>query len=427
MLKILRQTLSVWKKNINSNIIVMILICMSCYTGSYAFNRISTIYEYYNSFKDTRISRSLLFVGRDMTQIESDDREIAFYNAVDTKYMKSMVSLAEDSGIVEGASQFLNYGAYIKEQKKYASAIIYDKITASYIKDFVKLQGSWIFEKEKTDADCYPIVVYNGDYKIGEIIEVELTMGANCQPLYEDLIPDKTAKVKAQIVGIARSFDPFLPYLGLYKSNAPAHNDVGGIFNVFDGMLSDRTVFFFPYDELFQDYAYTNDTALFYFTDEASDEEISAFYEEALNCGYCAIGSEIIDYTKRTADKVLRNDFFEYLSIFGLMLTSVICISFLNLKKLKKDFCIYYLNGCSFFRSTVMYFIYFLTLYTIPLIFSALINVILKYVTENNFYYSDFKFVLISCLLGLIISLVAAIIPFTLIKRKTPIQNIKES
>lgn len=427
MLKILRQTLSVWKKNINSNIIVMILICMSCYSGSYAFNQISTIYEYYNSFKDTRISRSLLYMGRDITEIESDDWDIPFYNAVDTKYMKSMVSLAENSGIVEGASQFLEFGAYIKEREKYASAIIYDKITASYIKDLAKLQGNWIFEKEKADTDCYPIVVYNGDYKIGEIIEVELTMGANCQPLYEELIPDKTATVKAQIVGIARRFDPFIPYLGLFKSNAPTRNDIGATFDAFDIASSDRTLFFFPYDELFQDYAYTNDTALFYFTDEATDEEISAFYEEALNCGYCGLGSEIINYTKSAADEVFRNDFFEYLSIFGLMLTSVICISFLNLKKLKKDFCIYYLNGCSFFRSTVMYFIYFLTLYAIPLIFSALINETLKYISENDFYYSDFKFVLISCLLGLIISLIAAIIPFTLIKRKTPIQNIKES
>ena len=424
MLKILRQIGSIWKKNLPSNIIVFVMICLSCYLGSGVFNQIMIVYGDYNYFKDTPLNRSLLFLGRETTRILTEDEERPFYLAADTEIMKNMAALAENSGIVKGASCFLELGMKLSEDET-ALAIVYDEISAAYLKNTADLDGDWIFENEKTDDGCYPVVVYNGDHNIGDVLDVEMSLHATIQPLHRR-IPDKEVSVKARVVGKAHSFDPFVFYLGVIKSNAPSDQDVRNTFSMSHDESS--TYFFFPYDdELFGDYAYSHDTALFYFSDEASDEQIDAFYKEAEDLGYCGLGSDLMDYTKDYADSVFKKNFFVYLSILGLAFTSIICISFLNVKKLKKDFSVYYLNGCSFFRSTIIYFIYFLSLYALPFIASMLISEILKHTTREIFYYSDYRFVVITCLLGLLISAVSPVIPFIIIKHKSPIQNIKES
>lgn len=432
MLKILRLIVSIWKKNIGSNIIVMIMICMSCYIGSLAFKEIHAVYSEYLFVKNSRISRSLIYMGREVKKINTGDPQRPMYMGVDTELMKNMVKYAEDSGIVDGASQFLSF--YIKPSGKETShAIVYDEITASYIKNTAKIKGSWLFEKEASQKDCYPAVVYNSNYNIGDIIEADLIMGAQTGPIKGGPIPNKTVHIKVEVVGKVTAFDPFIPYFGVTKGSNPSNEDALGLLGS-NGYDSCTDVFFFPYIEEYGDYAYSNDTAFFYFNDDATDEEINAFYENAKEFGYCGLGSDFEEHNKRTADLIFRNDFFLYLSIAGLMLTSIVCISFLNLKKLKKDFSIYYLNGCSFFKSSIIYFIYFILMYGISLIASLtitqikiLIDLIDGHGFNSEYLYADPDAISLICVIGLLISVISAAIPFIIIKRKTPIQNIKES
>ncbi len=434
MFKILKQVGSVWRKNIGSNIIVMIMICMTCYLGSGLFNQFSALYKDYAYFKDTQINRSLVFLGRETSRVFTGNEEIPFYLTADEKHMNEMLSLAEDSGIVKGISRMLKFNTEVPT----VQTVVYDEITASFLKNPESLEGSWLFEEEKDEEGYYPVVVCGENREIGDKMNVYINLIAQCQPTNKQ-IPSKTIEVKAKVVGKVSEIDPFLFYLGVHKSNAPYDEDVEALFEA-PMALSLETVIFFPYcDELFGDYIYSNDTAVFYFSDDASDSDIEDLYKEAQKIGYCGLGNEIMDKTKENSDYLLRKNFFMYFSVLGLMLTAVVCVSFLNLKKLRKQFSIFYLNGCSFLRSTAIYFIYFLFLYFFSFAAALLINELQDLIYKKIWHtlpsiyehksanlYLDVRVVLFTCILGILISMVAAVIPFMIMKHKTPMQNIKE-
>lgn len=101
------------------------------------------------------------------------------------------------------------------------------------------------------------------------------------------------------------------------------------------------------------------DSMLVYFKDTTPESDVQQFQSQINKYGYSVRGSEILQATKKEADYQFRKDFFVFYSLSGLVLVSLITVSFLNAKRLTRKIAIYYLNGCSNRRAVFIYLSYF--------------------------------------------------------------------
>lgn len=426
MLRLLVLAKKNWAKNIGSNIITMIIICLACYLSSVLFNQFYREYRDYLYFKDTPLSRSMLFMGQEAMQDPDPD---AFFKKVNTKYMENMIQYSENSGIIKDISHMMSFHTDNMDAK----IIVYDEITSSYLKDSLKLKGNWLFEKD--EKDYIPIAVYNGDYNIGDTVDLDIYAYTTYQPV-DRTISDKTISVKCIVTGIVKDFDSYCFCLNAIKGNSA--DTIGNIFGSY--VTTNRPTFFFPYsEELFYDYAFANDNALFYFTDSAEENEIEEFYEGAKEIGYCVLGSDIIAATKDAADSQFNRHFFLFYLTLGLTIIAIICVSFLNVKKISRDFAIYYLNGCSFLKSVSIYYAYFVSMYLVSFFIFLAISYVQSTViassstiTEEAYsvsqmFSADISIALSACTAGFAISVISTVIPFIVMKNKRPVQILKEA
>lgn len=426
MLRLLALAKRIWTKNIGSNIITMIIICLACYLTSVILNQYYREYRDYLYFKDTPLNRSVLFMGQEAMLDPAPD---VVFKKVNTKYMENMIQHSENSGIIKGISHMLSFQADNIDGK----IIVYDEITSSYLKDSLKLKGNWIFEQD--EKNYIPIAVYNGAYNIGDTVDLDIYAYTTYQPV-DRTIPDKIISVKCIVTGIVEDFDSYCFRLGAIKGNTA--DTIGNIFGSY--VTTDRPTFFFPYlDELFHDYAFANDNALFYFTDSATENEIEEFYEFAKETGYSVLGSDIIAATKDAADSQFDRHFFLIYLTLGLTIIAIICLSFLNVKKISRDFAIYYLNGCSLLKSAAIYYAYFVSMYLVSFtVFIAIAYVqstviaLSSTITQEAYsvsrmFSADIGVALSACAAGFAISVISTIIPFIVMKNKKPVQILKEA
>lgn len=442
---------NLWKKNITSNIMVMIIVCLACLMTSGVYNSVSRIYTDYFYFKDTPLKRSLLYMGRD--RYEGDEYAWTTVNSEDQEKMTALAEAAEKEGLIEGVSQMMRFGCDSANHMG-GSVYVYDEITASYLKKGVRGKGEWIFDNPPQDG-VYPIVVKNGtrdtkndddgkpvkddngntiyfpQYEIGEIVDLEINMYKQVQQS-ENFVFPRTMTVKCRVVGLVDDIEPFLFFLG--NQYGTMVNDVR---NTFDDYMDDEyTRIFFPYSkELFGDFDFCSGTTLYYFSDSAFEESIKAFYDEARKIGMCTLGREIIEKTKSDADYAFNRYFYVCYTLIGLSLISIVCVSFLNIKKLAKQIAIYRINGCSFLKSVAMYFTYFIAMYIIS--FLMFIGASwLQYLYElqkgsptlavnGGMYIPSAEAAAVIFFAGLAVSAISALIPFIFIRKKTPTENLK--
>lgn len=442
MITVLHFAKNLWKKNIASNIMVMIIVSLACLMTSGVYNSVSQIYSDYFYFKDTPVNRSLLYMG-------GDRYEEGFM--VDSEYQEKMTALAaEKEELIEGVSQMMSFG-YDSANRMHGSVYVYDEITASYLKKGIRGKGEWIFDSPVQDG-VYPIVVKNGsnntkldengallkdddgntiyfpEYGIGDIVDLEINMYKSVHQSGNFVLP-RTVTVKCKVVGLVYDIEPFPFFLGnIYGTLV---NDVRNQFRHY--MDDEHTCIFFPYsEELFGDFDFCYGTSLYYFSDSASEESIMAFYAEARQIGLCTLGSDIIEETKSTADYAFNRYFFVCYTLIGLSLISIVCVSFLNIKKLTKQIAIYRINGCSFLMSAAMYFTYFIAMYIVSFLM-FLGAAWLQYFCEVQSKGADFaatylpsvKTAFVIFFAGLAVSAISALIPFIFIRKKTPAENLK--
>lgn len=448
MITVLHFAKNLWKKNIASNIMVMIIVSLACLMTSGVYNSISQIYSDYFYFKDTPLNRSLLYMG-------GDRYEGGF--TVDSEYQEKMTALAEAAEkekVIEGVSHIMRFGCNSSIRMD-ASVYVYDKITASYLKKGIRGKGEWIFDSSVQDG-VYPIIVKNSsnntkldengglltddngntihfpEYEIGDIVDLEINMYKQVQQSGNIVFP-RTVTVKCKVVGLVYDIEPFPFFLGNVYGTLV--NDVRNQFRYYMG--DEHTCIFFPYsEELFGDFDFCYGTSLYYFSDSASEESIRAFYAEARQIGLCTLGSDIIEKTRSTADYAFNRYFFVCYTLIGLSLISIVCVSFLNIKKLTKQIAIYRINGCSFLKSAAMYFTYFIAMYIVSFLM-FLGAAWLQYFCEVQSKGADFaamqdavyipsvKTAFVIFFAGLAVSAISALIPFIFIRKKTPAENLK--
>lgn len=446
-----------WTKNIGSNIAVTVMIFLTCCMTALVFNRIYRFYYEYNFFKDTPLNSSLFFMGRE-GNMEEEDEEGHIYSAIDTGLRDELISYGEEKGVIGGIARLMDF----YDKNSMCSVWIYDEITASYLGKGVVGSGKWLFEDEMTGEGYYPVVIHKGlhyvvdedgepdpetgvlpteyvmmgsdEFNIGDVLDLDISMSISSHPL-EGKVPSKDVKVKAEIVGTAEENTPFrfMP-CGQWGTIVQTVRETFA-----DEMINDNAIIFFPYDEeLFKGYEFPYNTVLIYFNEDASKESIEDFYTYARGLGYCNLGSDILNETKAAADDHFKQSFFLIYMFMGLTLISIICISFLNVKKVRKIFSIYYLNGCSFIKSLGIYFTYFISMYGLSfLLFLAAMGIqqtlILnthnpRYnIDDAQLYTIDPQVALAAVLVGVVVSIISTAVPFLIMKRRTVIQNLKET
>ena len=461
MLTILNLAKNLWKKNMVSNIMVMIILCLACLVTNVTYNILHQMYYDYDFFKDTPLNNSLMYMGgaRD---------ENGNLKAEDVEKMNAVAKDNED--IIEGISKMMNFSCYSADHAD-GSFYVFDQITASYMKKGIQGEGEWLFDSAEKDG-YYPIVVFNGEltpkydmdgnliadkngrpvyfpkyddtgevikdsegypvdfplYKLGETVELDVSAYMHVQQIGK-IIPPKEMTLKCKVVGIIDSIEPFTFFLG--NQYGTLTNDVRNTFSLSDSR--ERTCIFFPYnEELFGDFDFCNGTALYYFKNNAPVERIQAFCADAKAAGFCTLGSDIIQKTKDVADNEFNNEFFLCYTLAGLSLISIICVSFLNIRKLTKQIAIYRLNGCGFMKSVIIYFTYFAVMYGISFMMFLGVLLIIKFCLSGNdikgfltVYTTNFTTAAVIFLVGLAVSAIASLIPFIFIKKKTPIENLK--
>lgn len=441
-----------WTKNIGSNITVTVMTFLTLYMISLSFNQIYGFYYEYNFFKDTPLNNSLFFMGREGTDVRDEENDL-FYTAINTGLRDKLIEYGEEKGIVKGISRMMNY----HDDANNCDIYIYDEITASYLGSGISGKGSWLYEEEKIEDGCYPIVMHkgkhlqpdenaeidpetgeypyiyvmmdSGEYNMGDVIDMDIKMRLEAMSP-DKIIPIKNVKVKGKIVGTAEEIKPFR--FMVYGTWGNMLNTVGNTFQ--DDTTADEAIIFFPYDEkLFEGYEFQWNTVLIYFNDDASEEEIQDFYSYAKGLGYSQLGRDIVDMSKKEADKAFRSYFFLLYLFMGLTLIAIVCVSFLNVKKIRKVFSIYYLNGCSFIKSVGIYLTYFVSMYGLAVVlFLAVTNIQSAIIKNEDFgyvqwYVADPRVTLAALLVGIVISLVSTAVPFLIMKKKTAVQNLKET
>lgn len=441
-----------WTKNIGSNITVTVMAFLTMYVISLSFNRIYGFYYEYNFFKDTPLNNSLFFMGREGTEVRDEENDL-FYTAIDTGLRDKLIEYGEKKGIVKGISRMMNY--YDEANK--CDIYIYDEITASYLGSGIGGQGSWLYEEGKTDDGCYPIVMHKGihlqqdenaeidpetgeypydffmmdsdEYNMGDVIDMDIRMYL-CAMSPDKIIPAKNVKVKGKIVGTAEEIKPFR--FMVYGTIGNELDTVGNTFQ--DEITYDKAIIYFPYDEkLFEGYEFQWNSVLVYFNDDVSEEEIQDFYSYAKGLGYSQLGRDIVDMSKKAADEEFRSYFFVLYLFMGLTLIAIVCVSFLNVKKIRKVFSIYYLNGCSFIKSVGIYLTYFVSMYGLAIVlFLAVTNIQSAIIGSANIddaqmFVADPRVTLAALLAGIAISLISTAVPFLIMKKKTAVQNLKET
>ena len=428
MRKTLLLTARLW-----TNIMVMILSFITFFVTSTLYNRYQSFYATANYYSKTPLNSSVMFLGREPA-MDPDGVSLT-----DPKYINEFVNYAKSSDIVDSVSGMYNTLTYIDENDiRYYNIIrAYDKTTASFIKDTMRIKGKWLFEEE--NSEYYPVVVKNGkntSWNIGDVMSLELELFSPNE-LTDNNPPRVKATVECIVSGIVDEPVETVGatfFLGLLKRN---HTDT--VENTFlqNMTSSNDTVIFFPNDgKLFNDYVYTSDTVLAYFKENVSQEQINEFYSYACELGYAELGSDIVAASRAQGDYEFRKNFFVFYTLIILTIVSVFCISFLNVNKVKKLFAVYYLNGCTKIQSVGVYFLYFILLYTLPLLLYIILtqvmysqlsvsSEVMDYL-KSEMFRIDIKIPIFSWLIGLLISAFASVAPFAVMKRKTIIQNLKE-
>lgn len=430
MKKVFLLATRLWTKNKFSNIMIIILAFITFFLFSTLYNKYRGFYETSDYFSSTPLSSSVVFMGREPAFSPE------FGVVTDPQYIKEFVNKAKKSGIVSSLSGM--YDTIVTQKNgENVSIRVYDKTTASFIKNLITIKGKWLFEEEI--SEYYPVVVRNGkntSWKIGDIFPLELELRSKTS-LTTDTEGDQLAtthNVQCIVVGVATDKTQTAFFLGQIKSNYT--DTVENTFFCFP-VPPERALIYFPNDgKLFNDYVYTSDTVIAYFNDNATDEQIANFYAQSCELGYSEMGTDIIAASKAEGDFQFHKNFFVFYSLIILTFVSIFCISFLNIKKISKSFAVYYLNGCTKLKSVVVYFLYFILLYTLPLILYIIVTQIIYMVLANSsnivdfiksaMYKIDIRVPIIAWFIGILISSLASIAPFASMKGKTIINNLRE-
>ena len=284
--------------------------------------------------------------------------------------------------------------------------------------------GSWFTDATVKDGRIPCVIVDTSvlanNYKVGDVIS-GVSLSYNSQTGAQI-----TGNMSAdfEVTGIVSRDNAYIvrPYTVVSNSAQP-------LGDIFPSMYSDTIQLLCgELDSSFLK-ASQPEKGILYFDESMSGEAVKEMMTELRKSGYVTKLSDMSEATLADLTYKLKTDLPMFFSLLSISVIGLISIALLNSKKQMNTFSIYYLCGCRWSKSILIYFLYF----GILLISSFIIYLVLMTLSYNadhrGIYYLyeiTGKGLLISIVICLVFSIVSTAIPFFSAKRHSLVSIYKE-
>lgn len=360
-LKVIVRLLSIHKW---ANFLIILEICLVMFALTVMINRYTDAFRYVSTFEEMRIDHSIYFMGS--TPVWNDD---AVGEENPTEYgagsLNEIKQYLEEQPEYLGTSTIVSGGVQINPNVgvgEFISFYAYDKVTAGHLDSLWQLND--LFNTVVPDGEI-PCIVYqrssiSNAFKIGQAISGNASYTIDTEGNFVE------KEQVFRIIGIVNdkklpAFFPTAGGTGLRLDNLFA--------------IQEDNILLVPYQEsVFE--AIESNSYLVYLDETIMDERWEEIQSELSLRGYSSTISSIIQNTRQIATGKLKSDASGFISLSGLAALSLICVAFLNAKKLQMRFAIYNLVGCTYSRSFRLYIAYLSTLVLIATAICVILNTV---------------------------------------------------
>lgn len=327
-------SLRFFRRHWAANVIIALEIVFLLFWTTTLINRSSFLYYHYNLYADSELQNSVYYMGR--VGVFSEDE----MNLLIADYQDEFLSELFDFPYVRDIARMSRFSS--------GNEIIYvfDDITAEMNEP--ALEGRWLSDR----LDDNEIVAYNTSTHIGDTIDLNIH-------LYNEFVTDNdtehtiiTKTASFTVIGEIKTLPSTFMHQnsksnGVFGIDALLMNNVGNV---------DQAIYYISAEHpFFSDYPLTTDNCFIYLDESISDDQYEELRSFLSQYGYSMSGKEMLEDTKKDADSSFQYDLSGLISFVIVVMASVICLTFLNVKRFRSYISLYYLCGCSFGRSVSIY------------------------------------------------------------------------
>jgi len=391
------------KKHWLLHLMICLEIAFSLYMISVLFNRVEYEQAVTKIVNNASIEKTLYFMGEDV--ITEDG--VLIHNPSFQQAIKKV----DDMQDFIGASNIQEFR--VNEE---ILGMNFDIETARRFYSSLK-SGNWFTDVQVENGRIPCVIVDTSQgadkYKIGDIISGQCTV----YDMYNDIDISTEQEATFEVTGIVGRSNAFVISPGGMSANYTFP-----VSQLFPGIWPDQIILLC--DGLDDKYIplIDNTSGLIYFDEEMSQIAFEQIAENLRELGYVEKVSELRTAEYEYLQYRLKMDLPIFLSFLSISLIGLISITLLNAKKQIKVFSIYYLCGCQWKRSILIYMIYFSSLVVIAFII-YIIGMNLSYATDKigkyYIYQLTTKGIVTSLVICLLLSLVSTLIPFFSIKKNS--------
>lgn len=319
-----------------ANLIIIVEIIFLLFWVTTLINRSTYLYDSYNEFTDMGFKHTVYFMG-----------PAAVHDSVSgwpyfEDYHGEFLDQLESFPFVKGIARVNRFST--------DHEIIYaiDDITASKINP--SISGHWLSERNEVNE----IVAYQTDVQIGESVELEIHLFNEFHTRANEMNAT-TQSAEFSVVGELEN----LPR-NLIEQNRKS-NRIVGLAGFFQDMkyLEDQSIYFVSATHpMFDNYPMTTDNCFIYLNESITTGQMDKLTTFLGKYGYWMKGSDMLTVSKNEADDRFQYDLSGLISFAIILIASLVCLTFLNIKRFRNYIALYYLVGCSFIRSITIYMCY---------------------------------------------------------------------
>jgi hypothetical protein len=403
--------MQILKQNLLTNILVTIEIVLALFLLTTTVNGFLHYFDIYNRFQIPEFENAIYFSGN--LQLKRDN--------YDEKYLTDFYKYLSENKNVFGISKINSFS--MKTKDDYYTALTADELTA-------KIMGfdyDSFFDSELLENNIYPCVVIKNSgnsktFAIGDELDAELYLH-NWEMFFSNVEDVEKAKIK--VVDVKNG-----------KNNLIFLHDITGYGeikyeNFCQNASGDSIYFYIPKVNDFAKY----DEVPFVITvnSEASKQQRQDILAEAKKYGFSSSKKELDTATINAINKSITQNMPSTLIIWFLLILGLISIAVLNIKKILKQFSLYFLLGCSFLKATKIYAFYVLAIaFFSTVIYLLTTNFLIFYpldakIEAVSFYFESLSYTgCFSILIVLALLIIFCFIPFLVFLRKNKLEKFKE-
>ena len=404
-----------FRKHLFANLIVIIEIVMVFTMILMVSNRTIHLYKTYSSFSEEKTQQFVYFMGRTGSDVGDG------YSIGD--YLEALQSDIKELPYIEGVSSIGFFDTAEGE-----TLITIDDLTLKRLPHSKAIQS--IIDRPDDNSALY----YGNTIEKNQTIDRELLLYKQYKLHDDDEQELITSKQSLDIIKYGKKLDSYI-FQANYKSNMqfPIERVL------YDRSLNyDRNLIIMSSNNSVLDsFQIPSDNFFIYLNSGYSQEDIEQLGDFLDLYGDWAFGTEMVQKSKIDANNTFLYDVNQLVVIIVIAGLSLICITFINIKKFARYISIYMLNGCKKVTAVFIYYIYLLgILFVSTGLFYALLSYLNITIHSSGRAYSDLKeslyafnppIQIATFTIILIYLTFGSLIPFYIMSKKSKINFMKEN